>query len=78
MMYESLVRACVVRYRLASEGEAAAERQIIRENHNSFFWVRDLSNLLGEYEAHRGKYPNLDSFFPEIVEFFDKYAATIR
>ncbi|MCK4931763.1 MAG: DUF4932 domain-containing protein [Candidatus Aminicenantes bacterium] len=51
---------------------------VIRESHNSFFWVRDLSNLLGEYEAHRGKYPNLDSFFPEIVEFFDKYAASIR
>ncbi|MGB3860871.1 MAG: DUF4932 domain-containing protein [Candidatus Aminicenantaceae bacterium] len=78
MMYESLVRACVVRYRLASEGETAAEQQIVRENTNMFFWMRDLSSLLGEYEAHRGKYPNLDSFFPEIVKFFDNYAASIQ
>jgi hypothetical protein len=78
MMYESLVRACVVRYRLTSEGEAAAEQQIVYENTNRFFWIRDLSNLLGEYEAHRDKYPNLNSFFPEIVKFFNKYAASIQ
>jgi hypothetical protein len=78
MMYESLVRACVVRFMLASEGEAAAEQQIVRENTNMFFWMRGLSSLLGEYEAHRGKYPDLDSFFPEIVKFFDSYAASIR
>jgi hypothetical protein len=78
MMYESLVRACVVRYRLASEGKDAAERQIVSENTNMFLWIRDLSNLLGEYEAHRDKYPDLDSFFPRIVEFFDSYAAPIQ
>jgi len=78
MMYESLVRACVVRYRLANEGEAAAERQIIQENTNRFFWMRDLSNLLGVYEASRGRYPNLDSFFPEFVKFFDTYAASLQ
>jgi hypothetical protein len=78
MMYESLVRACVVRYRLASEGDAAAERQIIQENTNRFYWIRDLSNLLGIYEANRNKFPNLGSFFPEIVEFFNRYAASIQ
>lgn len=77
MMYESLVRACVVRYRLAREGEAAAEQQIVRENTNMFFWIRGLSDLLGEYEVHRSHYPNLDSFFPEIVNFFNSYAASI-
>jgi hypothetical protein len=76
MMYESLVRACVVRYRLASEGEEAAERQIVIENTARFFWVRGLYSLLGEYEAHRSQYPNLDSFFPKIVNFFNSYAAS--
>jgi len=78
MMYESLVRACVVRYMLESEGAAAADQQIVRENTNQFFWIRGLSDLLGEYETHRGKYPNLNSFFPKIIKFFDSYAATIR
>jgi hypothetical protein len=78
MMYESLVRACVVRYMLATEGKAAAEQQIVRENTNRFFWIRGLSDLLGAYEAERVRYPNLDSFFPEIIKFFDSYAASIR
>lgn len=78
MAYESLVRACVVRYRLASEGEAAAERQIIQENTNRFYGTRDLSNLLGQYEANRGRFPNLNSFFPKIVEFFERYAASLQ
>jgi hypothetical protein len=78
MMYESLVRACVIRYILATEGEAAAEQQIVRENTNRFFWIRGLSDLLGEYEVSHNKYPDLDSFFPKIVEFFDKYADSIQ
>lgn len=78
MMYESLVRACVVRYRLASEGKDAAERQIIQENTNRFYWMRDLSDLMGTYEANRSQYPDLNSFFPEIVEFFDTYAASVE
>ena len=77
MMYESLVRACVVRYRLASEGKDAAERQIIQENTNRFYWMRDLSDLLGIYEANRSQSPDLNSFFPKIVEFFDTYATSL-
>jgi hypothetical protein len=77
MMYESLVRACVVRYQMATEGKDAAERQIIQENNNRFFWMRDLSNLLGLYEVNRDKYPDLDSFFPQIVGFFDNYAESL-
>jgi hypothetical protein len=78
MMYESLVRACVVRYRLATEGETAAERQIVYENTNMFLWIRGLSSLLGEYETQRNTYPNLNSFFPKIVEFFNTYVASIQ
>lgn len=78
MMYESLVRACVVRYRMETEGTDAAERQIIQENTNRFYWMRDLSKLLGVYETHRNEYPDLDSFFPEVIAFFNKYAASVR
>jgi hypothetical protein len=78
MMYESLVRACVIRYRLANEGEEAAERQIVQENTNRFYWIRELSDLLGIYEVNRNKYPDLDSFFPEVVQFFNTYAASLE
>lgn len=62
---------------MKNEGPDAAERQILNEQQNSFFWVRSLSRLLGTYEDHRDKYPNLDSFFMEIVQFFNTYAASI-
>ena len=35
--------------------------------------MRELAELLGEYEEHRDKFPTLDAFFPRIKEFFDDY-----
>ncbi|MGB2908276.1 MAG: DUF4932 domain-containing protein, partial [Candidatus Aminicenantaceae bacterium] len=75
MMSESLVRASVVRWDLAKNGREAADKRIAWEEKNHFFWISGLSELLGEYEANRGSYPDLESFFPEIKRFFDDYAA---
>jgi len=36
--------------------------------------MKELSDLLGEYEADRKRYATLDSFFPRIASFFDDYA----
>jgi uncharacterized protein DUF4932/Big-like domain-containing protein len=74
MMYESLVRACTVRYTLECEGRAAAEAVIRAQERRQFAWVRELSDLLGEYEADRGRYPTLEAFSGRIVKFFDAYA----
>lgn len=73
MMYESLVRACVIRY-LNSENPKAAEERIAKEKKRGFLWIGDLSDLLGQYEANRDAYPTLDQFFPKIVGFFEEYA----
>lgn len=75
MMYESVVRACVVRYILTNNGPTAAQKQILEEKQNHFSWIGELADFLGEYEANRGKYPDLDSFFPRIETFFNDYAA---
>ncbi len=75
MMYESLVRSSVVRWDLARNGREAADRRIAWEEKNHFFWISGMSELLGTYEADRGKYPDLEAFFPEIRRFFDDYAA---
>lgn len=74
MMYESLVRACVTRCILASDGAEAARKQISREIKNRFIWMEELFTLLGEYESSRQEYPGLDAFFPRIIEFFNQYA----
>ena len=77
LMYESLVRACTVRYTLACEGQAAAEAVIRAQEQRQFTWTRDLSDLLSEYEADRDRYPSLEAFSGRIVEFFDAYAGRL-
>lgn len=77
LIYESLVRACTVRYTLACEGEAAAKAVIRAQERRQFAWIRELSDLLGEYEADRDRYPTLEAFSGRIVTFFDAYAARL-
>ena len=74
MMDESLVRACVVRYLRATDGEQTAERRIGYEHERGFTWTGELSQLLGEYETNRAKFPTLEAFMPRIADFFDEHA----
>lgn len=74
MLYESLVRACVIRYALRYDGPEAARRAIQEEQRRGFAWMNDLVNLLGEYEKQRGRYRDLNAFAPRIIAFFAAYA----
>lgn len=74
MMYESLVRACVVRYLQTAEGRSASRKQAADDGQRGFLWVDQLAELLTEYEEHRDDYPTVDSFMPKIAAFFDGYA----
>ena len=74
MLYESLVRASVVRYVLSVDGRAAA-KQLAREDYNhGFKWIGPLVKLLGEYESDRKQYPTMAAFMPRVVTFFNNYA----
>jgi len=73
MMRESLVRVCVVRYLAKNEDQDAAGKQIESEIRNGFFWMQELSDVLIQYEQQRDKYPKLDAFFPEVVDFYNNY-----
>jgi len=74
MMYESLVRACVVRYKRQHDGMISAWSEIQQQKQRQFLWMKELSDLLGEYEEARDEYPTLEKFGPRIVSFFDEYA----
>jgi hypothetical protein len=74
LMYESLNRACVLRYVLATEGPAATQRAAAREKSRGFYWVPDLAELLGEYDAQPRRYVDLTQFSPKIIAFFNDYA----
>lgn len=71
---ESIVRACVVRYRLANEGALAAMGETWKQHRLGFVWTGELSRLLAEYETQRDKYPTFEAFMPRIVKFFNEYA----
>jgi hypothetical protein len=73
MMYESLVRASDIRYLRRYHGQAAAEKSIKYNQEHGFLWIKELSDLLGEYEIQRNRYPTFDSFAPRIVQFFNEY-----
>ncbi|MEA4918426.1 DUF4932 domain-containing protein [Proteiniphilum sp.] len=74
MMYESLVRASVIRYLLKNDSYQTATNQLIEEIGNGFYWMQELVNLLYDYENNRSKYPTLENFMPVIVDFYDKIA----
>jgi hypothetical protein len=74
MIYESLVRVCVIRYVRQHDGVAAGRRAIEREKERGFLWMNELDDVLARYEADRKKYPTLEAFAPEIVAFFRDYA----
>jgi Domain of unknown function (DUF4932)/Bacterial Ig-like domain len=74
MLCESLVRVSVIRYLRQYEGEEAARRAIQVEKQKGFLWMQEMSDLLGNYEAHREQYPTLEDFSPRLVAFFAESA----
>jgi len=74
MMYESMVRACVIRYTHTHVGPEAARRAIAYQKARQFLWIEELSELLGEYEVRRKEFADLDEYFPRVVDFFGLYA----
>jgi hypothetical protein len=77
MINESLVRASVIRYTRRFKGRGSAMQATWGEGALGFVWMADLVELLGEYEHNRREYPTFDAFMPQVVEFFDRYAATL-
>ena len=77
MCYESLVRAAVVRYLLATDGREAALRETRAQQGFGFVWMDQLVNLLGEYESRRSIYPTLSAFMPRVAAFYDSVAPQV-
>ena len=64
--------ACEVRYAMANGGKEQAERRANYNISRGFHWMKELSELLGQYENQRGKYRTLDVSMPGIIGFFQK------
>jgi len=71
LLCESLVRACVVRYRATVEDDKVAAEEIKDQHQRSFHWTGDLAALLAsDYEKDRKTYPTLHAFGPKLATFF--------
>jgi hypothetical protein len=67
VMYESLVRACVVQIMKHAGGPERSFFQRRQEIGRAFWFTPALTAAMDRYEASRGAYPTLRSFMPEIV-----------
>lgn len=67
VLYETFVRACVVRCRTDTEGAQGGDEQARYETKRHFTWVPALAEALREYQADRKRYPTLDAFVPRLA-----------
>lgn len=77
VLYESFVRACVIRCRAQLDGDDARKEQERYEAERGFVWAPELAKLFAEFEADREQWPTFDAFVPRLAEFLDEYAATL-
>lgn len=79
MMSESMVRASVIRYLIQhSTDTLKADKELKQQLAIGFVWMKELVDILGQYEKQRKTYPTLESFMPKIVNFYDTIAPKIK
>ncbi|MEO8621826.1 MAG: DUF4932 domain-containing protein [bacterium] len=78
MFDESVVRAGVIRYLLASDGPAAARAETQLQRGLGFVWMDELVDLLGDYEKSRAAYPTFSTFAPRLVAYYNDLAPRIE
>jgi Domain of unknown function (DUF4932) len=78
LLYESMVRACAIKYLSENEGSKAAEEEMVKQEKLGFFWIRDLVNQLSNFENDKKKYPSLDLFMPQLNSFFKQVANKMK
>ena len=74
MLYEYIVRACVVRYLIEMDGPDVANERMSWDASFGFPGIYGLVDLLEHYETNRDRYPRLDDFVPHISRYFEQLA----
>lgn len=69
LLYEILVRACVIKYyQSCGMREQRIKRSINEEKSKGFLWIEELVNSLAVYEKNRDRYPRLRDYMPEVAK----------
>ncbi len=79
MISESMVRASVIRYLIRhSLDTLTVDKELKQQLANGFVWMKELVDILEQFELQRKTYPTLESFMPKIVNFYDTIAPKIK
>ncbi len=78
LLYESMVRACAIKYLMANEGTKAVEEELAKQEKLGFFWMRDLVKELDKFEKDKKAYPNLEAFMPQLNVYFKQVAERMK
>lgn len=79
MYAESLVRAAVIKYLKDHDyPEDFIHAETAEQLERGFIWTNQLVEELDRYDRERNTYPDLESFMPEIVRFFEETANNIH
>ncbi len=78
MMYETLVRASVIKYmKDHNYSDIDVKKEINGQLSLGYLWIEDLLSEIDEYERKRTEYPTLESFMPTIIAAFQTYPQKI-
>ncbi|MHC4450153.1 MAG: DUF4932 domain-containing protein [Planctomycetota bacterium] len=70
MMYESIVRACVLEHMRAHDLDP--RQQTFDDYRIGFTWSTALATLLRKYQAERERFRTFDEFIPLVAAFFER------
>lgn len=72
---ESIVRAAVINYLIDNNiSNDKIKESVKNEMSVGFYWIPELVTCLQYYTQHRNVYPTIDSYYPNIITFFNNYA----
>ena len=54
------------------------KEEILIQRGRKFLWIKELVDLLENYEQNRQKYPTLESFYPKIVAFYNNLEPNLK
>ena len=71
IIQEYIVRACTIRYIEKYESMRKARKMIKYDIERGFPEIEGLVRLFDNYEENRNSYPDIESFLPEIMKYFN-------
>lgn len=75
MINEALVRAAVIKYlKDHQKDETIIKQEFSFQKRSGFLWIKELEEELETYDKNRNKYITLESYIPQLINFYNETA----